>query len=173
MINGFRENMYKHKLCSDSRMGWIGNKKCRPSGCLFCRIADDDPAVEKDVLFRTKDTMVVMNIFPYNTGHLQVSPVRHVESFEELKESEITSLFLMTQKCVKLLKKVLNPDGFNIGMNIGGEVAGASVAHLHIHIVPRFKGDSGFMEAVADTKVMPQTVGQVFKRLKKEVKMLK
>jgi len=113
-----------------------------------------------------------MNIFPYNTGHLQVLPLRHVETFEELTEKEIASLFVMVRRCVRLLRKVLNPDGFNIGVNIGGDVAGASIAHLHVHIVPRFRGDSGFMESVADTKVLPQTLDQVFEKLKKEARML-
>ena len=99
-------------------------------------------------------------------------PLRHVETLEELSEKEIASLFVMVRRCIRLLRKVLNPDGFNIGINIGGDVAGASIAHLHVHIVPRFRGDSGFMESVADTKVLPQTLGQVFGKLKKEVKIL-
>lgn len=154
-------------------MKWIRGGKAKMSGCLFCYVASDDPHVEKEVIYKTKDVMVALNIYPYNTGHLQVVPIRHVEKLEDLSANEMASLFVMTQKCVKLLKKTLNPDGFNIGMNIGGDVAGASVMHLHVHVVPRFVRDSGFMEAACETKVLPQTVSQIAKKLKKEIKILK
>jgi ATP adenylyltransferase len=150
-------------------MGWVGKKS---KGCLFCRIVKDDPKTPKKVLHGSKDVMVVMNIFPYNTGHLQVFPVRHVKDFEKLSEKEITSLFAMVQKCVKLLNKTLKPLGFNIGLNIGGEVSGASVDHIHVHIVPRFRNDFGFIEIIGETKVLPETLDQTFNKLKKEVKML-
>ena len=163
--------MHKKYLFSESRMGWINNKHRRASGCVFCWLAKGDMDKGK-ILHKTSEILVVMNIFPYNTGHLQVLPLRHVETFEELTEKEIASLFVMVRRCVRLLRKVLNPDGFNIGVNIGGDVAGASIAHLHVHIVPRFRGDSGFMESVADTKVLPQTLDQVFEKLKKEARML-
>jgi len=165
--------MYKHHVYSASRMNWIKKDKAKTSGCLFCSIARDDPRVEKEVIYKTKDVVVAMNIYPYNTGHLQVVPIRHVEKLEDLSEKEIASLFVMTQKCVKLLKKTLNPDGFNIGMNIGGDVAGASVMHLHVHVVPRFVRDSGFMEAACETKVLPQTVSHVAEKLKKNINILR
>jgi ATP adenylyltransferase len=156
-------------------MRWVkGNKgKAEPKGCLFCRIARNEKKIPQKVLHRAKDIMVIMNVFPYNTGHLQVIPVRHVKNFEELSDGEISSLFSMVKKCVKLLKKVLEPAGFNIGINIGGEVAGASIEHLHIHIVPRFRRDIGFMEATAKTKVLPATLEQTFRELKKESGMLR
>jgi len=153
-------------------MGWI-KKRESGRGCLFCRIAKGGSGMKNEILYRTKDVMVIMNIFPYNTGHLQVLPVRHAEGLDQLSESEITSLFVMVGKCVKLLEKVLAPAGFNIGLNIGGDVSGASVKHLHVHVVPRFKGDLGFMETTADTKVLPETLEQTYKKLKKEAGMLK
>ena len=161
----------KFYIFAPSRMKWV-RKKGR-KGCLFCKIAKGDPKTPEKVLYKSRSVMVVMNIYPYNTGHLQVFPMRHVEKFEELTDEEISSLFIMVKKCVKLLKKVLNPAGFNIGMNIGGEITGASVKHLHIHIVPRFGRDTGFMEVIAETKVLPETLEQTYERLKKEVEMLK
>lgn len=161
--------MHKYHLFSPSRTKWVGKAT---KGCLFCGIIKNDPKIPKKVLYRGKDVVVVMNIYPYNTGHLQVFPVRHVEDFEKLTDKEIASLFGMVKKCVKLLKKVLKPKGFNIGINIGG-VSGASVDHLHVHIVPRFRTDFGFMEVIAETKVMTETVDRTFKKLKKEVGTLK
>jgi ATP adenylyltransferase len=162
--------MYKHHLFSPSRMDWVGKEH---KGCLFCKIAKNDPNVRSMVVHRRKDIIVVMNVFPYNTGHLQVFPVKHVEGLDGLSDSEISSLFVMVKKCTLLLRKVLNPKGFNVGINIGGDVSGASVEHLHVHIVPRFDRDFGFMEVTAETKVLPETLEQTFEKLKKEEAMLK
>ncbi len=161
--------MHKYHLFSPSRLKWVRKTH---KGCLFCRIVENDPKVPKKVLYRNDNLLVVMNMFPYNTGHLQVLPARHVEDFEELSGEEISSLFTMVKKCIKLLKKVLKPVGFNVGINIG-EAAGASVPHLHIHIVPRFRRDFGFMEVIGETKVLPETLEQTYEKLRKEVGMLK
>lgn len=160
--------MHKYHLFSPSRSKWVGKEV---KGCLFCKIIKNDPKIPKKVLYRNKDVIVLMNIYPYNTGHLQVLPIRHVENFEDLTDKEILSLFSMVKKCVKLLKKVLKPKGFNIGINLG-EVSGASIKHIHIHIVPRFRTDFGFMEVIGETKVMPETVEQTYEKLKKEAGML-
>ena len=162
--------MYLNWLWTN-RMKWI-KKKHKPKGCIFCRIAKGDKKVKAYVLHRDKNTVVIMNLYPYNTGHLLVFPARHVKSIEELKEIEIKELFSKVSRSVELLKKALNPIGFNIGINIG-EIASASIEHLHVHIVPRFKRDTGFMEITASTKVMPESVEKTFKRLKKYVKILK
>jgi len=168
MNRGKVRYMHKYHLYSSSRLGWV---KKPAKGCVFCGIAKGDRKVPEKTLYKGKDVIVVMNLYPYNTGHLQVFPVRHVEDFEELSDNEIASLFSMVKKCVKFLKKVLNPAGFNIGLNIGSE-AGGSVRHLHVHIVPRFPRDYGFMEMLAETKVMPESLDKTFERLKKEAKML-
>jgi diadenosine tetraphosphate (Ap4A) HIT family hydrolase len=116
--------------------------------------------------------MVIMNIFPYNTGHLQVIPVKHATALEELDDKTVSELFVLVKKCLKLLKKVLGPEGFNIGINQGENVAGASIPHLHIHIVPRYRNDFGFMEIIAKTKVLPESVDETYEKLLKNVKIL-
>ena len=163
----------RNVIFAPSRMRWVVNPKKKLKGCLFCRIAKGDKKVPQKVLYRDEHVIVLMNIFPYNTGHLQVIPVRHVENLEDLSTDEICNLFTMVQKATRLLKKVLRPKGFNIGINIGGEIAGASVNHLHVHIVPRYERDFGFMEVIAETKVLPESLEQTFEKLKKEVDMLK
>jgi len=163
--------MFKHRIISPERSRWVGKKK--PDGCVFCRIAKDDPEVEEKTVYKDKDVMVLMNIFPYNTGHIQVIPVKHVESLEEMSDDEIKTLFSMVRKATLLLKKVLSPLGFNIGINQGLDVSGASVKHLHVHVVPRFRTDFGFLEIISGTKVFPEPLEKTFEKLKREAKMLK
>lgn len=162
--------MYRYWLNSPSRMKWV--KRKHGKGCLFCKIAKGDKKTRAEILYKDKKFMVIMNIFPYNTGHLQVSPVKHVTALEGLDDKDVSAMFILVKKCVKVLKRVLKPMGFNIGINQGGDIAGASVQHLHIHIVPRFKRDLGFIDIIGGTKVLPEPVDKTYKRLKKYVKML-
>ncbi len=167
--------MYLHYLWATNRMKYIkGKKKLQPyKGCLLCGIAKDKAGVIKKVLYKDRLMMVIMNVFPYNVGHVQVVPVRHVEELEDLTEEEYRRMWDLVRKCIIMLKKAFSPKGFNIGLNIGGDISGGSIKHLHIQIVPRYERDLGFMEVTADTKVMPMTVDQAFKELKKHVKVLK
>jgi ATP adenylyltransferase len=162
--------MYKNYLWAVSRMKYVKMEK--GGKCLFCRIAEDDPNVEKRVIYKDKDFMVIMNMFPYNVGHLEVVPIRHVVELTDLDEREFNKMFDFLKKSVELLKKALNPKGFNVGINLGN-IAGASIEHLHIHVVPRYERDAGFMEIVADTKVMPESIDQTFKKLKKYADIFK
>jgi ATP adenylyltransferase len=152
--------MYLSYLWSD-RMKWIKRKKER--SCPFCKIAKGK---EKAFVLKRGNVFVIMNKFPYNTGHLMIFPKRHVKNLEELKDEEMVEILKTLKKCIILLKKALNPKGFNIGINIG-KVASASIKHLHIHIVPRFGSDAGFMEIFDSTKVMPEPLEKTYKKLKK------
>ena len=108
----------------------------------------------------------MLNIFPYNNGHMLISPIRHVAKLSQLKEAEITDLFRALNETVSRLDKVLRPGGYNIGINISG-VSGAGVTkHLHIHVVPRWKGDTNFMATVSNTKIISQSLDALFKQLK-------
>ncbi len=167
--------MFKNFLFPRSRLKYVKKvgKNEKEEGCLFCRIAKDDPKVEKKVIYKDDVVMVLMNIYPYNVGHLQVVPVRHVVWLEELTQEEHKILFEMVYRTVKLLRKVAEPVAMNIGLNMGGEVSGASVMHLHIHVVPRYKRDFGFMEVTNDTKVMVEPLETTYAKLMKHVDMLK
>lgn len=160
--------MYESWLYT-KRLRWL--TKSKPKSCIFCKIAKRSKKVQSKVLHRDSDVMVIMNMFPYNTGHLQVVPTRHVTTLEKLSKEESGKLFEMTIKCIKLLKKVLKPVGFNIGLNMG-KASGASISHLHVHIVPRFKTDFGFMEIIGRTKVMPENIEKIYKKLMKDAKIL-
>lgn len=135
--------------------------------CLFC----DRPRLGKDeevfILYRSPQSFVMLNRYPYNNAHLLLAPFRHVAAFEDLTDDEISDCFTLAQLCVVILKEELKPHGFNLGMNIG-DVAGAGVkAHFHLHIVPRWLGDTSFMPVVASTNVMPQALSETYAKLKR------
>lgn len=162
--------MFEYWLFSPSRKKWVTKDKKKVENiCVFCEIARGNKKIPQKVIYRDEEVMVLMNIYPYNTGHLQVVPVRHVESLEELSKKEYIKLWKFVKKSVILLREVLKPKGFNIGINIGKE-AGASIKHLHVHIVPRFERDFGFMEIIARTKVVPADMEKLHKKLKKKAK---
>lgn len=167
--------MFEHYLFPKSRMKYVkkdhsNEEKCK--GCLFCCIAKDDPDVEKLILYKDEIVMVLMNPYPYNVGHLEVIPVRHVVWLEELTEDEHDAIFRMTRRCVKLLKKCDSPVAMNIGLNMGGDAAGGSVMHLHVHVVPRYQRDFGFMEVTDSTRVLVEPVPETYKRFLKNKDIL-
>ncbi len=130
----------------------------KPAGCPFC-LAPGLPEEDSLVLFRGETVYAVLNLYPYNPGHLMVVPYRHAADYTDLTGAELTELARVTQDAMRVIRAVSNPHGFNIGMNQGG-VAGAGIAaHLHQHVVPRWGGDANFMPVIGRTKVLPQMLG--------------
>ena len=131
----------------------------KPTGCPFCR-APGLPDGENLVLFRGELVFAVLNLYPYNPGHLMVCPYRHVADYTELDEPETAELAEHTKLAMTALRAASGAQGFNIGMNMGN-VAGAGIsAHLHQHVVPRWGGDTNFLPVVSATKVLPQLLGE-------------
>ncbi len=131
----------------------------QPQGCPFCRLVEmaDEEAL---ILARGRSVYAVLNLYPYNPGHLMVVPYRHVADYTELTVEETTELARFTQRAMSVVRSVSGAHGFNIGMN-QGVIAGAGIAaHLHQHVVPRWGGDANFMPVVGHTKVLPQLLGQ-------------
>ena len=144
-----------HRIWMPERMAYIkGEGK---AGCPFCDVpsmSDEDALI----VARGESVYVVLNLYPYNSGHLMVVPFRHVADYTELADNETAELASYTKKAMAVLRDASNAQGFNIGMN-QGSVAGAGIApHLHQHVVPRWGGDTNFMPVVAHTKVMPQSL---------------
>lgn len=138
----------------------------REKGCIFCTkpASGDDQA--SLILHRGRTCFVMLNLYPYNTGHLMISPYRHVAELEGLEDGEREELMLLTVLSVRVIKEVMRPQGFNLGMNLG-KVAGAGYdQHLHMHVVPRWQGDTNFMPVVAEAKVMPESVEENYRRLR-------
>jgi len=136
--------------------------------CFLC-INKTKKKMNNFVLYRGKYSFIILNRFPYNAGHLMVVPLRHIGAIEKLTAQETSEMFSLVQKSVVVLKKVFKPDGFNIGANIG-KVAGAGVpGHIHLHVVPRWSGDTNFMPVVGDTKIINDSLNRIYNKLKKQL----
>lgn len=141
-------------------------KLIKPEGCVFCSAADAPLGFKSLKIFETQYSMVVLNKYPYNTGHLLILPKRHCGDLLELKQKEYSDLSRLLRESLEQLKKAYTCHGFNIGMNHGA-VAGAGIPdHLHWHIIPRWHGDTNFFPLIAETKVLPENLRQTFERLK-------
>lgn len=127
--------------------------------CPFCRIPSMDD-VEGLIVHRGEHAFAVLNLYPYNAGHLLICPYRHVADYTELDDDETVEIAALTKQAMTVMRAVSNPQGFNLGLN-QGQAAGAGIAaHLHQHVVPRWGGDSNFMPVIGHTKTMPQLLGE-------------
>ncbi len=134
----------------------------KPKKCIFCD-------KNRFVIHRSVYSVSLLNIFPYNTGHVMIAPKRHVKSLSQLKDKELLDMIKHLNAVVDLLQKDLKPDGFNIGVNLG-KISGAGIeGHVHIHIVPRWQGDTNFMPVISSTKVIPESLIELQKRLKRKI----
>jgi ATP adenylyltransferase len=130
----------------------------KPGECIFCAAAAGHDDAEHGVVHRGRRCLVMLNAFPYTSGHLMVAPHRHVAGLEDLDGDELAELTELTVRALGALRAAMAPDGFNLGVNLG-TVAGAGFAdHVHQHVVPRWEGDTNFMAVVGDTRVLPQAL---------------
>ena len=154
------------------RMAFITPKTEPAPGCIFCT----QPAANRDdeyhILYRGERCFMMLNKYPYNNGHLMIAPFEHVGSISLLDSATLTELMAQAQLALKAIRYAMNPDGFNMGIN-EGKVAGAGFAdHMHYHIVPRWNGDTNFMPVIADIKVMPEHLDNVYMQLKDALKQV-
>jgi ATP adenylyltransferase len=154
------------RLWTPWRMEYVGVAGSGGDSCIFCDAlgAEDDEA--NHIVHRGETTFVMLNAFPYNTGHVMVAPTRHLGELSDLDPAERAELMETTNRSIEVIRKAMAPDGFNTGMNLG-QVAGAGVpGHLHIHVVPRWAGDTNFMPVTADTKVLPELLQDTAAKLR-------
>jgi ATP adenylyltransferase len=145
------------------RIQYIRGKK--PKGCILCDKPSEDKDKENYILYRGKKNFIMLNSFPYNPGHLLVAPYRHTGNMDELTIAERNEHYELVSRSIKVLKEALNPDGFNIGANLG-KAAGAGIdEHFHSHIVPRWNGDNNFVPVLADVRVVPQALVDTYDAL--------
>lgn len=149
------------------RIQYILAPKPPPSDeSLFTRIAQSNDDAANHVVVREKTCFALLNTYPYTGGHLLVVPYRQAGNLDELTDDELCDLMKLTRRCQRVLTKLMNPDGFNIGLNLG-KVAGAGIVdHVHLHIVPRWAGDTNFMPIIANTTVVPQALDDLAARLR-------
>jgi ATP adenylyltransferase len=139
-------------------------------GCFLC----DLPATNDDaahlILSRTELSFAIMNLYPYNTGHTMVAPLRHVGEIEDLRADEVSDVMALMQRVIVATKAAMSPDAFNIGMNLG-RVAGAGiVGHLHAHVVPRWAGDTNFMPVLGDVKILPESLEDTYQKIRRHLR---
>ncbi len=145
------------------RLEYILGKK--QPGCIFCPEYHGQSDEERLILYRSGLVMVMMNKFPYNNGHLLVGPWRHISTLDELTADEERDLMDWVKRSTRVLKKVICPDGFNIGLNIGREAGAGYAEHIHFHIVPRWRGDTNFMAVLDEVRSIPEHLKQSYSKL--------
>lgn len=152
-------------LWSPWRMKYIQNGENPGDECIFCKFIKETTDRENFIIHRGEYVFVILNRFPYTSGHLMVVPNDHQSSFEGLSVPVLTEILTTANKCFQVLRSIYHPQAFNMGANIGLE-AGAGIAdHVHMHIVPRWTGDTNFMSVVNQTRVLPEELEETYRRI--------
>lgn len=149
------------------RMSYILSDK-QSEGCVFCQKLAQSPEHDREnyVLVRTKHASVILNLYPYNNGHLMILPYEHVASLEELPPEVQAEMIHLVSHFIQLVRQAMDPDGFNVGINIGKQAGAGIDDHIHIHVVPRWQGDTNFMPVIAEMRVIPELLDETYVRLK-------
>jgi len=142
------------------RVEYIRNEK--EEGCFLCRMFAESADRENLILFRGITCAVLMNRYPYNSGHLMVAPFRHIAELDDRTPEEILEMETLTARAIAVLREVMDPQGFNIGINLGAAAGAGLEDHLHQHVVPRWVGDTNFMPVMSDTRVVPEALLETY-----------
>lgn len=154
------------RLWSPWRMEYIEAARDEAAGCVFCRLLEDADEAASRVLERAEHAFVALAKYPYNPGHLLVLPVRHVDDLEGMSDEENAAVARLLQRSLRALREAIEPQGFNVGLNLG-RTAGAGIPeHLHWHVVPRWSGDTNFMPVVGQTRVLPELLDETYAKLR-------
>ncbi len=135
------------------------------NGCLFCEIQKEEEDRRVGILKRADHWFVILNLFPYTNGHIMIVANRHIESFSELDDEQGKELVRLCALCERALREAYHPDGMNVGVNLGASAGAGVVGHLHVHICPRWTGDTNFMTALAETRVVSEEMEESYKKL--------
>ncbi|MEX1248322.1 MAG: HIT domain-containing protein [Anaerolineales bacterium] len=149
-------------------MPYIGRDKQaeKAQGCVFCRALKQEDGPENLVVHRGKTAFVIVNRFPYTSGHLMVLPFAHVARLDEIDEDTRAEMMELMTEATLVLTRVYNPGGFNLGANLGAAAGAGIEEHLHVHILPRWVGDTNFISTVGETRVLPETLEETWQRVK-------
>ena len=154
------------RLWAPWREKYISGLRKKPLACIFCRMIKENKDTENYIFARRKHAFAVLNLYPYNNGHILIVPNRHVKDFKQLSKEEKLGILELFEDAKEMVEKVLKPHGYNVGINLG-RVAGAGFpGHLHIHVVPRWAGDVNFMPVIGNTKVVSQSLQTLCRKLK-------
>ena len=162
--------MADQNLWAPWRSAFILRKK--EKGCIFCNRLKAKDSAKNLIVYRGKKCFVILNKFPYNAGHSMVVPMRHVGQIEKLSEQESHELFDLVRTTTSIIKKIMKPASLNLGMNLGRSSGAGVPGHLHMHIVPRWTGDTNFMPVIGGTKVLSIPLAPIYRQMKKEFSLI-
>lgn len=155
-----------HNLFSVDKLNYIKGRKSLKSGCILCSIADGDEELGKLLVLNANHTAVCVNKFPYNPGHILLFPKRHIIDYREFKRNEEDEINQILRMSLDILDALYSPSGYNIGYNIGN-FAGASISHLHMHVIPRYQNELGCIDIIGGAKIIVEDPAKTMKELKK------
>jgi len=161
--------MFDKHLFPPGKRAYIDKKRFsrENKSCILCSIIKKAEDVVSLLLNETENFAVTVNLYPYNPGHIMIFPKRHITEYQDLTEGEVVELFHLQKRCMNILDKVYSPEGYNTGFNLG-KAAGASIDHIHLHIVPRFRNELGFVDILAGSKIMVETPFEILEKLRPE-----
>ena len=153
-------------IWSPWRYDYLASAGKKSPSCVFCVEENRSHDADRLIVFRGSHNFIILNLFPYTSGHVMVAPYEHLDTIAVAKAEQLSEMMQLAQRCIGALQKLYRPEGFNIGMNLG-QAAGAGIReHFHLHVVPRWVGDANFMSIVGETRVLPEELGQTYERLK-------
>lgn len=156
---------FKKRLWASWRMKYIQNGP-HQSGCVFCNAMAEQDGEENLIIMRGKQAFVILNKYPYTSGHLMITSTEHKASLVDITPAARTEMMELVTQFMTILGTTYNPEGFNVGINIGQAAGAGVVGHVHIHVVPRWSGDTNFMSTVADTRVLPETLEETYRHVR-------
>lgn len=138
-------------------------------GCFLCNCLKIKNESQDLILYKGENSFIILNRYPYNNGHLMIVPFKHTGNIEDLGEEETKEIFLLAKKIIPILKEVYNAQGFNVGLNLGRCAGAGVIDHLHLHIVPRWEGDTNYMAVTSKTKVIPESIEESYRKIKSAI----
>ena len=153
------------QLWSPWRMKYIENNE-KEEGCVFCNALAKSDSIDNLIVHRGQLAFVILNKYPYTSGHIMVAPFTHQASLEELDSVARAEIMELVSKCITVLKAIYKPQAFNIGANIGAAAGAGVLGHVHLHIVPRWTGDTNFMSTIGEVRVLPESLEETYQRFK-------
>ena len=155
-------------IWSPWRYDYLASAGKKPSSCVFCIGEDRSRDADRLIVFRGTYNFIILNLFPYTSGHTMVAPYEHLETITAAKTEQLSEMMQFAQRIIRALQELYKPDGFNIGMNLG-QAAGAGIReHFHLHVVPRWVGDANFMTTVSETRVLPENLSTTYRKLREK-----
>jgi ATP adenylyltransferase len=156
-------------IWSPWRYDYLASSGKKPSSCVFCLDQDPSHDAERLVVYRGSLNFIILNLFPYTSGHVMVAPYAHLDAIVSATPEQLTEMMQLAQRTISVLQKLYRPEGYNLGMNVG-TAAGAGIReHFHLHVVPRWAGDANFMSVTGETRVLPEELHVTYTRMKAEL----